>query len=166
MKFVVSSMEMLEHLQAISRVISSKNTLPILDNFLFSLEDGLLEITASDLESTLITSLRLENTDGSGQVAIPARILTDTLKEFPDIPLTFEINTDSLMIVIQSENGKFSIMGQNGAEFPQMPEIKEDQKQQVELDQDVLYTGIHKTLFATADDELRPVMNGIFKQEK
>jgi len=157
-------MEMLEHLQAISRVISSKNTLPILDNFLFSLEDGLLEITASDLESTLITSLRLENTDGSGQVAIPARILTDTLKEFPDIPLTFEINTDSLMIVIQSENGKFSIMGQNGAEFPQMPEIKEDQKQQVELDQDVLYTGIHKTLFATADDELRPVMNGIFME--
>ena len=162
MKFVVSSMELLGHLQAISRVISNKNTLPILDNFLFSLEDGLLEITASDLESTLVTQVQLENTDGSGIIAVPARILTDTLKEFPDIPLTFEINPDNLMIVIQSENGKFSIMGQNGAEFPQMPVIKDDEKQQLELEQEVLLTGISKSLFATADDELRPVMNGIF----
>lgn len=162
MKFVVSSMELLGHLQAISRVISNKNTLPILDNFLFSLEDGLLEITASDLESTLVTQIQLENTEGSGAVAIPARIMTDTLKEFPDIPLTFEINTDNLMIVIQSENGKFTIMGQNGAEFPQMPVIKDDQKHQLDLEQEVLLSGISKTLFATADDELRPVMNGIF----
>jgi DNA polymerase-3 subunit beta len=157
-------MELLGHLQAISRVISSKNTLPILDNFLFSLEDGVLEITASDLESTLITKLQLENTEGDGIIAIPARILNDILKEFPEIPLTFEINTDSLMIVIQSENGKFSIMGQNGAEFPQMPVLKEDQKQVVELEREVLLSGINKSLFATADDELRPVMNGIFME--
>jgi DNA polymerase-3 subunit beta len=143
-------------------VISSKNTLPILDNFLFSLEDEVLEITASDLESTLITKLQLENTDGSGIIAVPARILTDTLKEFPDIPLTFEINTENLMVVIQSENGKFSIMGQNGAEFPHMPVIKADQKQQVEIEREILLSGISKSLFATADDELRPVMNGIF----
>ena len=162
MKFVVSSMELLGHLQAISRVISSKNTLPILDNFLFSLEDGKLEITASDLESTLITQIQLENTEGTGVIAVPARILTDTLKEFPDIPLTFEINTETLTIVIQSENGKFSIMGQNGAEFPQMPVLKDDMKQHLELEKDLLLTGITKTLFATADDELRPVMNGIF----
>lgn len=162
MKFVVSSMELLGHLQAISRVISSKNTLPILDNFLFSLEEGVLEITASDLESTLITQIQLENTDGTGVVAVPARILADILKEFPDIPLTFEIDPESLAIVIQSENGKFSIMGQNGAEFPQMPVIKDDQKQHLELEKDLLLTGITKTLFATADDELRPVMNGIF----
>lgn len=162
MKFVVSSMELLGYLQAISRVISNKNTLPILDNFLFSLEDGILEITSSDLESTLVTHIQLENTDGSGAVAIPARILTDTLKEFPDIPLTFEINPDSLMVVIQSENGKFSIPGQNGAEFPQMPVIKDDQKQTLEIEQEVLLTGISKSFFATADDELRPVMNGIY----
>jgi len=164
MKFVVSSMELLGHLQAISRVISNKNTLPILDNFLFSLENGLLEITASDLESTLVTQIQLENTDGSGMVAIPARILTDTLKEFPDIPLTFEVNPDTLMIVLQSENGKFTIMGQNGAEFPQMPVIKDDQKNQMEIEQEVLLSGISKSLFATADDELRPVMNGIFME--
>jgi len=164
MKFVVSSMELLGHLQAISRVISNKNTLPILDNFLFSLEDGILEITSSDLESTLVTHFQLENTDGKGAVAIPARLLTDTLKEFPDIPLTFEVNPDSLMVVIQSENGKFSIPGQNGAEFPQMPVIKDDQKQTLEIEQEVLLTGISKSLFATADDELRPVMNGIFME--
>ena len=164
MKFVVSSMELLGYLQAISRVISTKNTLPILDNFLFSLEDGILEITSSDLESTLVTHIQLENTDGSGVVAIPARLLTDTLKEFPDIPLTFEINPDNLMVVIQSENGKFSIPGQNGAEFPQMPVIKDDQKQTLEIEQELLLTGISKSLFATADDELRPVMNGIFME--
>ena len=161
MKFVVSSMELLSHLQSVSRVISNKNTLPILDNFLFTLEDNVLEITASDLESTLITTMQLENTDGNGSVAVPARILTDTLKEFSDLPLTFEINEETLMIVIQSENGKFSIMGQNGSEFPQMPVIKDDQKQELEMDAEVLMSGINKTLFATADDELRPVMNGI-----
>ncbi len=162
MKFVVSSMELLGHLQAVSRVISNKNTLPILDNFLFSLDAGVLEVTASDLESTLITSLQLENADGSGEIAVPARILTDTLKEFPEIPLTFEIDTNSMMVVIQSESGKFTIMGQNAAEFPQVPQIKADQKQALEIDGEVLLSGINKTIFATADDELRPVMNGIF----
>jgi DNA polymerase-3 subunit beta len=162
MKFVVSSMDLLSHLQAISRVISNKNTLPILDNFLFSLEGGVLEITASDLESTLITSIELENVDGSGEIAIPARILLDTLKEFSEIPLTFEIDENSKMVVIQSESGKFTIMGQNGAEFPQLPVIKDDQKQELEIESDALLSGLNKTLFATADDELRPVMNGIF----
>jgi DNA polymerase-3 subunit beta len=157
-------MELLGHLQAISRVISNKNTLPILDNFLFSLEDGILEITSSDLESTLVTHIQLENTEGSGSVAIPARLLTDTLKEFPEIPLNFDINPDTLMVVIQSENGKFSIPGQNGAEFPQMPVIKDDQKQTLDLDQELLLAGINKSLFATADDELRPVMNGVFME--
>ncbi len=164
MKFVISSMELLSHLQAISRVISNKNTLPILDNFLFSLDNGVLEITASDLESTLITTIQLENADGSGDIAIPARILTDTMKEFSEIPLTFEINTDTLMVVIQSESGKFSIMGQNGSEFPQVPVIKDDQKQELEIDGEILLSGITKSIFATADDELRPVMNGIFME--
>ena len=127
----------------------------------FQLEKGILKITASDLESTLITQITLENTDGSGTIALPARLLTDTLKEFPDIPLTFEINTDNLMTVIQSENGRFTIMGQNGLEFPQIPVIKSDQKRRVEVEREVLLAGISKALFATADDELRPVMNGI-----
>ena len=162
MKFVVSSTDLLVHLQAVSRVISSKNTLPILDNFLFRLEGNELEITASDLESTLITKMTLENTSESGSIAVPARILTDTLKEFPEQPLTFEIDNDKLSVVINSENGKFTVVGQNAGDFPQMPSIKQDQKATIEVPAEVLYSGINKTLFATADDELRPVMNGVY----
>ena len=161
MKFVISSTELLSHLLSVSRVINSKNTLPILDNFLFSLQENDLEITASDLESTLITRIHLVNASKSGKVAIPARLLTDTLKEFPDQPLTFEVNTGNNSIVINSENGQFTIMGQNGDEFPRMVNIKEEQKITLDVDSEILLSGINKTLFATADDELRPVMNGI-----
>lgn len=162
MKFVVSSSELLGHLQAISRVISSKNTLPILDNFLFNLSGNDLEITASDLESTLITRMTLENTDGEGIVAIPARILLDTLKEFSEQPLTFDINPDTLAVVISSANGKFNVVGQNGIDFPVLPAIKKERKFSFQINADILLAGIARTIFATADDELRPVMGGIF----
>ncbi|HOW08934.1 MAG TPA: DNA polymerase III subunit beta [Bacteroidales bacterium] len=162
MKFVVSSTELLGHLQAISRVISSKNTLPILDNFLFNLSGNDLEITASDLESTLITRMKLENADGDGIIALPARILLDTLKEFSVQPLAFDISLDTLAVVITSENGKFNIVGQNGVDFPALPAIKKDKRFSFVINADVLLSGINKTLFATADDELRPVMGGIF----
>jgi DNA polymerase-3 subunit beta len=162
MKFVVSSSELLNHLQAISRVISSKNTLPILDNFLFELEGKELKITASDLESTMITELPLANASEPGSIALPARLLLDTLKEFSDQPLTFDINLNTLAIVINSENGKFTITGQSGSDFPQLPSIKTDRKGSVVLTPEILLSGINKTIFATADDELRPVMNGIF----
>jgi len=162
MKFVVSSTELLGHLQAISRVISSKNTLPILDNFLFNLGGNDLEITASDLESTLITRMKLENTEGDGTIALPARISRDTLKEFSAQPLTFDINPDTLAVVISSENGKFNIVGQNGVDFPALPVIKKDKKFKFTINAEVMLAGINKTLFATADDELRPVMGGIF----
>ncbi len=162
MKFVVSSLDLLNHLQSVSRVISSKNTLPILDNFLFNLEDSKLEITASDLESTLITSMQLENTTDSGKITIPARLLTDTLKEFSDQPLTFDVNLDTLTVIISSENGQFTIVGQSGDDFPQLPEVNEDAKTGFQISAEILAHGINNTLFATADDELRPVMNGIF----
>ncbi len=164
MKFVVSSTELLSHLNAISKVISSKNTLPILDNYLFQLEDNRLTITASDLESTLITSINLDNTEGQGDIAVPARLLNDTLREFPEQPLTFKIDPENFSIDIYSENGKFSIVGQNGDDFPQLPQMKEEAVSTVSVSHDVLLSGISKTLFATADDELRPVMNGIFVQ--
>lgn len=161
MKFVVSSTELLGHLQAIGRVISSKNTLPILDNFLFNISGNDLEITASDLESTLITRMHLDNISGSGMIAIPARILLDTLREFSEQPLTFDINTDTMAIVINSENGQFSIVGQNGIDFPVLPVIKQEKRFGFNIPAEVLLAGISKTLFATADDELRPVMGGI-----
>ncbi|TFH35390.1 MAG: DNA polymerase III subunit beta [Bacteroidia bacterium] len=162
MKFVVSSTELLGHLQGISKVISTKNTLPILDNFLFKLEGNDLEITASDLESTLITRMKLENADGDGSIAMPARILLDTLKEFSEQPLAFDINNDTLAIVISSEKGRFSIVGQNGIDFPVLPAMRTEKKFAFSIASRVLLSGINKTLFATADDELRPVMGGIF----
>jgi DNA polymerase-3 subunit beta len=162
MKFVVSSTELLGHLQAISRVISSKNSLPILDNFLFNLSGNDLEITASDLESTLITRMKLENTEGDGIIALPARILLDTLREFSSQPLTFEINLETMAVELSSENGKFNLMGQNGIDFPALPVIKKDKKFTFTINAEVMLAGITRTLFATADDELRPVMGGIF----
>lgn len=161
MKFVVSSSELLHHLQAISKVISTKNTLPILDNFLFQLNDDYLQLTASDLGTTLIAKMPLENITGEGSIAVPARILTDTLKEFSDQPLTFEINEETFNVDIYSENGKFSIAGYDGVDFPKVPDLDEDVTR-LAIDTDVLYKGIDKTLFATGDDEMRQVMNGIF----
>ena len=164
MKFVVSSTELLSHLQSVSRVINPKNTLPILDYFLFNLEGNDLEITASDLETTFITRMVLENVTDGGIIAIPAKILLDSLKEFPEIPLTFEADTDSLKIVINSENGQFTIMGQNGTDFPQLTPLKDENKSSMVLPAEALTKGIAKTIFATADDEMRPVMNGIFME--
>ncbi|MDA3879391.1 MAG: DNA polymerase III subunit beta [Prolixibacteraceae bacterium] len=161
MKFVVSSTELLNHLTAISRVISSKSTLPILDNFLFNLEENKLTITASDLESTLTTWVELENTEGIGEIAIPAKLLIDTLKEFPEQPLTFQINNETYAVDIFSENGKFSIIGQDGEEYPEAKALSTENTTSVAMSHDVMLNGINKTLFATADDELRPVMNGI-----
>jgi len=161
MRFVVSSTELLKHLNAISRVISTKNTLPILDNFLLKLEGKTLMITASDLETTLITKIELENSEEEGVIAIQAKIMLDTLKEFPEQPLTFNIDPETLAVEILSANGKFSIVGHNGEDFPVLPKINE-KHHEILLTHDLLLTGINKTLFATADDELRPVMNGIY----
>ncbi|MDR1698543.1 MAG: DNA polymerase III subunit beta [Prevotellaceae bacterium] len=160
MKFNVSSAELLSRLQAISRVINSKTPLPILENFLFQLEENKLTLTASDLETTLVTSLPLSETQGTGAVAISAKLLLDTLKEFSDQPLTFDINDENLAIVITSENGKYNAIGQSSDEFPKLPEMAAEAKA-LTMSVDSLATGINRTLFATADDELRPVMNGI-----
>jgi DNA polymerase-3 subunit beta len=162
MKFVVSSTELLSHLSALSRVISSKSTMPILDNFLFQLSGSALTITASDLESTLITSLELDNIEGEGSIAVPAKLFIDTLKEFPEQPLTFQIDGSSYTVEIFSDNGKYSITGQNAEDFPEMPKLNEESMSTINVNHVALRKGIDKTLFATADDELRPVMNGIF----
>ncbi|TRX70909.1 DNA polymerase III subunit beta [Carboxylicivirga sp. M1479] len=161
MKFVVSSTELLSHLQAISRVISNKSTLPILDNFLFDLKDNKLVLTASDLEVTMVTSLDIDNSDGEGIIALPSRILLETLKKFPEQPLNFDIDMDSFGVNIVTEKGKFSIVGQNGADFPKLPQLDADKSSSLQVEVGLLESGVNKTLFATADDELRPVMNGI-----
>ena len=162
MKFVISSTELLKHLQLIGKVISPKNTLPILDNFVFELSGNELQITASDLETTLVTTIDLENVTDEGKVAIPARILMDILKEFPEQPLTFNVEAETHKIELNSENGKYELSGQNPEDFPQIPTIKEEEQSNLQLPASTLHLGIGKTIFATADDELRPVMNGIY----
>ncbi|NDP20447.1 MAG: DNA polymerase III subunit beta [Paludibacter sp.] len=161
MKFIVSSTDLLSHLQAISRVINSKNSLPILDNFLLHLDGKTLTMTASDIETTLITSMEVETAEGNGKVAVASRLLLDTLREFSEQPLTFNINDSNLAMVITSANGSYNFIGQNGDEYPRMPQLQEDARS-LSLPVATLYSGISKTLFCTADDELRPVMNGVF----
>ena len=162
MKFVVSSTELLGHLQAINKVINSKNTLPILDNFLFKLEGNTLEITASDLETTLITRMTLDNVSKDGAIAIPAKFLTEYLSKFSEQPLTFDISTENYSVVIHSETGESNIMGYGWEDFPQLPALKQDMVSPLRIPADVALQGISKTIFATGEDELRPVMNGVF----
>lgn len=161
MKFIVSSTSLFSHLQAISRVINAKSTLPILDSFLLNLEGNLLTITASDLETTLITSMEVENNAGNGTIAISAKILLDTLREFSEQPLTFEINDENLAMVVKSGTGQYNFIGQNGEEYPRMLQLGAEATS-LTVNVATLLAGISKTIFATADDELRPVMNGIY----
>lgn len=161
MKFIVSSTSLLSHLQAISRVINSKNTLPIMDCFLFNLQDGTLSITASDTETTMVTSIEVTESDSDGRFAIVARTLLDAMKEIPEQPLTFNLNPNTLEITVQYMNGQYTVMGQNADEYPQ-PATLGDNAVHVNIPADVLLNGINRALFATADDELRPVMNGIY----
>lgn len=162
MQFIVSSTGLLSRLQAVSKAISGKTTIPILDHFLFDLQDGMLTITASDLETTMITHVSVENPKGNGSIALEAKRLLDILKEFPEQPLTVEINDETLQTDMLTMNGKFSVVGAPGDEFPKVSELKEEDKNYIKLESDVLETGINKTLFAAANDELRPVMNGVF----
>ncbi len=160
MKFIVSSTDLFSHLQAISRVINSKNTLSILDCFLFDLREGVLTITASDSETTLVTTVEV-NCDSEIRFAATARTLLDALKEIPEQPLTFDINPTTLEMVVSYQNGKYTLMGQNADEFPLNVALGENAVR-MEFDAQLLLGGINRTIFATADDELRPVMNGIY----
>ena len=162
MDFVISSSQLLSHLQIVSRVVNSKNSLPILDNVLMSVEDGILKITASDLESTITTTLPLENYSGDGVIATDTKKILDVLKEFPEQPLTFNINTDDKRIDITSQNGKYTLVGVDGSDFPQATQLKADKTISIRISPDILYGGITSAIFATGDDELRPIMNGIF----
>jgi len=160
MKFIASSSALLSHLQAISRVINSKNTLPILDCFLLKIEGKKLTATASDTETTLVTNFDLIDSEGDGSFAIPSKTLIDSLRELSEQPLTIEIDENSLEVTIYYQNGKYKFVAQNGDEFPKMKELKESSSN-LEIPASVLLNGINSTLFASADDELRPVMNGV-----
>ncbi|MEQ3029789.1 DNA polymerase III subunit beta [Alistipes indistinctus] len=162
MKFVVSSSALLGLLQTTNKVISSKNTLPILDYFLFDLKEGVLKITASDLETTLVGTLAVENVEREGLIAVPVKLMLDSLKEFSEQPLTIEANESTWEIVVSWKSGKLTLPGTSGLSYPNLPELNAETKQSLALDVDTLMVGINKTIFATADDELRPVMNGVY----
>ena len=160
MKFIVSSTGLFSHLQAISRAINSKNSLPILDCFLLELTDGTLSITASDSETTLATSIETNECDCDGRFAINSKTILDALKEIPEQPLTFEVN-ENMEIIVKYQNGKYSLMGQNADEYPQTTALGSNGVH-VAMGAAVLNAGVNRALFATADDELRPVMNGVY----
>lgn len=161
MNFTVSSTALLNRLQIIGKTINPKSPLPILENFLLKLEGDTLTITASDLETTLTTSIPVVDASGEITVAISAKFLMDTLREFAEQPLKFEINPENLAIVIKTEYGNYNFIGQKGDEFPAMPEL-EDEFNTITVSAESLMSGINKTSFATADDDLRPAMTGIF----
>ncbi|MBR4584448.1 MAG: DNA polymerase III subunit beta [Bacteroidales bacterium] len=162
MDFVISSSQLLSHLQIVSRVVNSKNALPILDNVLLSIEDGFLRITASDLESTITTTIPLENYSGTGVIATDMKKILEVIKEFSEQPLTFSISTEDNRIDITSGYGKYTIVGVDASDFPQTAQLKSDKAISVSISPDILYCGINSAIFATGDDELRPIMNGIF----
>ncbi|MDD2634367.1 MAG: DNA polymerase III subunit beta [Bacteroidales bacterium] len=166
MDFVVSRSSLLEHLQLVSKVVGAKNSLPILDNLLFSVTDGQLEVTASDLESTLTTTMNLDSNNGVGNIAIDTKKILDILKELDEQPLTFSVDIEEMKIVIVSATGKYTLVGQGGEDFPQIPSVKADKVTRVDITPDILFSGITSAIFATGDDELRPVMNGIYVELK
>ena len=160
MKFNVSSSKLFAQLQAVSRVIMAKNSLAILEDVLFDLQGNVLTLTASDGETTIRTSLEVENAQGEGKVASGAKLLLDTLKEFSEQPLSFEIDEQNFGVNITSSNGTYSFVGVAGQEYPEMP-AEEDDVNRFSMPAQTLLDAINKTIFCTADDELRPVMNGI-----
>jgi DNA polymerase-3 subunit beta len=160
MKFIVSSSQLLKQLQVLGGVINSNNTLPILDSFLFELSENKLEVTASDLETTMSTVVAVES-DSPGSIAVNARLLLDTLKTFPDQPLTFKTEGDST-IEISSDQGKYDMAFFDGSEFPAAISLPSPSTTVVPAN--VLGTAIAKTIFAAGNDDLRPVMSGVFFQ--
>jgi len=160
MKFIVSSSYLLKKLQVLGGIINNNNTLPILDNFLFELNGNSLKVSASDLESTVTSMLDVESSE-EGSVCIPARLLLDTLKTFPEQPLTFTIE-DNNTIEISSNHGKYALAYADGAEFPSAVELKDPSSTIIQGD--ILATAISKTIFASGNDDLRPVMSGVFFQ--
>jgi DNA polymerase-3 subunit beta len=160
MNFIVSSTTLLKALQAVGGVLNSTNTLPILDNFLFEIANNELKISASDLESTMSTVITIQSKE-NGNIAVPAKLVLDILKTFPDHPLTFTVNSNN-GIEISSDYGKYSLSGQNSDEFPRVPKL--ESPSQISINGNVLQRAIEKTVFATGNDDLRPVMSGLYCQ--
>ena len=159
MNFIVSSSYLLKNLNSISGIITSNPVVPILENVLFEIESGNLLITASDLQTSVIVELQVESKE-DGSVAIPAKILIDTLKNLPEQPVTFSIDDQNYNIEINSDNGKYKLAGENSADFPKVPSVSDGFS--AIIDSEILNSAISNTIFSTSTDELRPAMTGVF----
>jgi DNA polymerase III subunit beta len=160
MNFIVSSTYLLKQLQVLGSVINNNNALPILDNFLFELNENELTVSASDLETTMSATLNIDSTS-QGSLAIPAKLLLEILKSFPEQPLTFTVQ-DNATIEISSNSGKYSIAYSSAIEFPKTVSLEDPSATTVHAE--VLSSAINKTIFAAGNDDLRPVMSGVFFQ--
>ena len=162
MKFIVSSLKLLKSLQALGGVIGSKNTLPILDDFLFHLEENRLKMTSSDLDVTMTVTLVPDMVEGAGEVTIPARLLLEIMKNFPDVPITVSVDKNTLAVELVAGEGRYKLAGHKSDEFPQLPVMADTSVW--EIPADVLARGFEKTVFATGMDEIRPIMSGVLME--
>ena len=160
MKFEVSSTRLFAQLQTLSRVIAPKPSIPVLGGILFELHENILTLTASDSEITIRTSVIVDAYEGEGKVVFGGKLLVDTLKEFSEQPLTFIVDDQNFKLIIKSQNGNYSFVGINGNEYPELAEMPAESRQ-MQIPAHILLDGINQTIYCTADDELRPVMNGI-----
>lgn len=159
MKFTASTSTILKQISALSGVIPSNPSLPILENFLFEIHEGVLKITASDLQTSIISEVSVE-ADENGSIAIPAKMLADTLKNLPEQPVTFTIDFETYSIEISSSTGRYKLAGENASDFPSLPEL--GRADRLEIPSDILLDAIGYTLFAVSTDDMKPAMNGVF----
>lgn len=161
MKFIVSSSVLLKQLAAINGVVASNPIVPILENFLFQLDGTTLTVTASDLQTVMMTEIEVESADKGG-IAVPARLLLDTLRGLPEQPITFKIDEETFGTEIISENGRYKLSGENPIDFPKVPAVNKSLS--IELSAEVLGRAIANTIFAASTDDLRPAMTGMYVQ--
>lgn len=159
MKFIVSSSTLLKQLSGISGVVTSNPVVPILENFLFEVTEGNLRVTASDLQTSMITELAIEAKE-SGSIAIPAKILMDTLKNLPEQPVTFTIDPATYGVELSSEYGRYKLSGENATDFPKVPVVNDGDT--IDISSDVLQKAVSSTIFAASTDDLRPSMTGVY----
>ena len=161
MRFIVSTSTLLKHLQAVSGALSTSAVLPILENFLFEIRDGNLVISATDLQTSMTTALAVDSKE-DGKIAVPSKILLDTLKTLAEQPISFSVDENTFAIEISAGDGKYKLSGENGDDFPKIPTVNEASS--VNLPASVLAEAINKTIFAVSTDELRPAMTGVYCQ--
>ena len=159
MKFIVSSSYLKKELAAINGVITTNPVVPILENFLFEINDGKLTVTASDLQTSMVTELEVEAKE-NGSIAVPSKILMETLTNLPEQPVTFSIDEETYSIEINSDNGRYKLSGENATDFPKVPTVSDGNS--VNISSDVLANAINNTILATSNDELRPAMTGVY----